>query len=108
MLPPGTVVREVAETLDDRPLLVPEVNADHLGLLELQRHHHGWTGGIVCNANCTATVLVMALAPLHAAFGVEIHYRWVELRHFLGLLRRQSAADEFIHWSASQLAAQPA
>lgn len=53
------------------PLLVPEVNADHLGLLDLQRHHHGWTGGIVCNANCTATVLVMALAPLHAAFGVE-------------------------------------
>ena len=55
----------------DVPLLVPEVNADHLGLLEVQRHHHGWTGGIVTNANCTATVLVMALAPLHEAFGVE-------------------------------------
>jgi aspartate-semialdehyde dehydrogenase len=53
------------------PLLVPEVNADHLGLLEVQRHHHGWKGGIVTNANCTATVLVMALAPLHQAFGVE-------------------------------------
>ena len=53
------------------PLLVPEVNADHLGLLDLQRHHHGWTGGLVTNANCTATVLVMALAPLHQAFGVE-------------------------------------
>ena len=53
------------------PLLVPEVNASHLGLLEVQRHHHGWTGGIVTNANCTATVLVMALAPLHEVFGVE-------------------------------------
>ena len=53
------------------PLLVPEVNADHLGLLDVQRHHHGWSGGIVTNANCTATVLVMALAPLQAAFGVE-------------------------------------
>jgi aspartate-semialdehyde dehydrogenase len=53
------------------PLLVPEVNPDHLGLIEVQRHHHGWTGGIVTNANCTATVLVMALAPLHQAFGVE-------------------------------------
>jgi aspartate-semialdehyde dehydrogenase len=53
------------------PLLVPEVNADHLGLLDIQRHHHGWTGGIVTNANCTATVLVMALAPLQAAFGIE-------------------------------------
>ena len=29
------------------PLLVPEVNASHLGLLDIQRHHHGWTGGIV-------------------------------------------------------------
>ncbi|WP_026852400.1 aspartate-semialdehyde dehydrogenase [Geothrix fermentans] len=53
------------------PLLVPEVNADHLGLLDLQRHHHGWSGGIVTNANCTSTVLVMALAPLHRAFGIE-------------------------------------
>ena len=53
------------------PLLVPEVNAAHLGLLDVQRHHHGWSGGIVTNANCTATVLVMALAPLHEAFGVE-------------------------------------
>ena len=53
------------------PLLVPEVNPDHLELLKVQRTHHGWSGGIVTNANCTATVLVMALAPLHAAFGVE-------------------------------------
>ncbi|WP_306590735.1 aspartate-semialdehyde dehydrogenase [Geothrix sp. 21YS21S-4] len=53
------------------PLLVPEVNAEHLGLLDVQRHHHGWSGGIVTNANCTTTVLVMALAPLHRAFGVE-------------------------------------
>ncbi|MBP1772387.1 MAG: aspartate-semialdehyde dehydrogenase [Holophagaceae bacterium] len=53
------------------PLLVPEVNADHLGLLEIQRHHHGWNGGIITNANCTATVLVMALAALHETFGVE-------------------------------------
>lgn len=53
------------------PLLVPEVNPEHLDLLKVQRTHHGWPGGIVTNANCTATVLVMALAPLHVAFGVE-------------------------------------
>ena len=53
------------------PLLVPEVNGDHLDLLKVQRIHHAWSGGIVTNANCTATVLVLALAPLHAAFGVE-------------------------------------
>jgi aspartate-semialdehyde dehydrogenase len=58
----------MAETV---PLLVPEVNADHLGLIEAQRRHHGWKGGIVTNPNCTATVLVMALAPLQARFGIE-------------------------------------
>lgn len=56
---------------EDVPLLVPEVNPDHLGLVETQRRERGWGGAILCNPNCTTTVLVMALAPLHAAFGVE-------------------------------------
>lgn len=55
----------------DVPLLVPEANADHIGLIETQRRARGWKGGIVCNPNCTATVLVMGLAPLHQAFGIE-------------------------------------
>jgi len=55
----------------DVPLLVAEVNPDHLGLLAEQRRQRGWTGAILCNPNCTTTVLVMALAPLHEAFGVE-------------------------------------
>lgn len=55
----------------DVPLLVPEANADHLGLIETQRKARGWNGAIVCNPNCTATVLVMGLAPLHQAFGIE-------------------------------------
>lgn len=55
----------------DVPLLIPEVNAAHLGLVERQRSARGWRGGIICNPNCTATVLALALAPLHAAFGVE-------------------------------------
>jgi aspartate-semialdehyde dehydrogenase len=55
----------------DIPLLVPEANAAHLGLVDRQRKERGWTGAIVCNPNCTATVLVMGLAPLHEAFGVE-------------------------------------
>jgi len=53
------------------PLLVPEVNAAHLALIPRQRRDRRYSGAIVCNPNCTATVLVMALAPLHAAFGVE-------------------------------------
>ncbi len=55
----------------DVPLLVPEANASHLGLIETQRERRGFKGAIVCNPNCTATVLVMGLAPLQEAFGIE-------------------------------------
>lgn len=54
----------------DVPLVIPEVNGDHLQLLTQQRVNRGWPGGIVTNANCAATVVAMALAPLHALFGV--------------------------------------
>lgn len=54
----------------DVPLVIPEVNASHLALLDVQRAGRGWTGGIVTNANCAATVATMALAPLHEAFGI--------------------------------------
>lgn len=60
----------------DVPLVIPEVNAGHLTLLDRQRRNRGWVGGqaaggIVTNANCAATVATLALAPLHQAFGVE-------------------------------------
>src|SRR5574338_704715 len=55
----------------DVPLVIPEVNASHLALLEHQRASRGWSGGIVTNANCAATVATVALAPLHEAFGVR-------------------------------------
>ncbi|NTU81678.1 MAG: aspartate-semialdehyde dehydrogenase [Chloroflexales bacterium] len=54
----------------DVPLLIPEVNPDHLELIEVQRRRRGWTGAIVTNPNCTATGPTMALRPLHDAFGV--------------------------------------
>lgn len=54
----------------DVPLVIPEVNAAHLALLDAQAAR-GWTGGVITNANCAATVVAMALAPLHAAFGVR-------------------------------------
>jgi aspartate-semialdehyde dehydrogenase len=56
---------------DDVPLVIPEVNADHLQLIERQRRERGWSGAIVTNANCAATVAAMALAPLQEAFGIE-------------------------------------
>jgi aspartate-semialdehyde dehydrogenase len=46
------------------PLLIPEVNADHLQLLGEQREAKGWPGAIVTNPNCSTVVLAMALAPL--------------------------------------------
>jgi aspartate-semialdehyde dehydrogenase len=48
------------------PLLIPEVNADHLALLDAQ----GWKGRIVTNPNCATVVLAMALAPLRQ-FGLK-------------------------------------
>lgn len=55
----------------DVPLVIPEVNAPHLRLLDVQRRNRQWSGGIVTNANCAATVAAMAMAPLHEAFGIS-------------------------------------
>ena len=46
------------------PLLIPEVNPDHLKLLDEQRAQKKWSGAIVTNPNCSTVVLAMALAPL--------------------------------------------
>lgn len=58
----------------DVPLLLPEVNAPHIGLIDVQRHARRWTtGALVANSNCTTMPVVMALAPL-LRFGVrKIH-----------------------------------
>lgn len=55
----------------DVPLIIPEVNSEHLELLEQQRAKRGWQGLIVTSPNCTATGLVMPLKPLDQAFGVR-------------------------------------
>jgi len=55
---------------DDVPLLVPEINAEHLALLPSQRKKRGWPGQIVTNPNCSTIVLTMALAPLKP-FGIR-------------------------------------
>jgi aspartate-semialdehyde dehydrogenase len=49
---------------DTVPLMIPEVNADHLKLLAVQGNAQGWKGRIVTNPNCAAIVICMALAPL--------------------------------------------
>ncbi len=55
----------------DVPLIIPEVNGEHLSLLERQRAHREWQGLIVTSPNCTATGLVMPLKALDQAFGVR-------------------------------------
>ncbi|WP_299267925.1 aspartate-semialdehyde dehydrogenase [Halorientalis sp.] len=52
----------------DIPLTIPEVNADHLGLIEVQRDERGWDGALVKNPNCSTITMVPPLAALDEAF----------------------------------------
>jgi len=56
---------------EDVPLLLPEINADHIKLIKVQRQNKGWSGCIVTNPNCTSTGLTIALKALDNAFGVK-------------------------------------
>ena len=55
----------------DVPLVIAEVNPDHLDILDVQRRQRGWSGGIVTNGNCAAIATVLPLAPLHQEFRVK-------------------------------------
>ncbi len=56
---------------EDVPLVIAEVNADHLQIVEQQRSQRGWKGFIVANGNCVAIPVALALKPLQDAFGVR-------------------------------------
>jgi aspartate-semialdehyde dehydrogenase len=85
---PGSVAREVEPVfaragyavcsnasafreVPDVPLLIPEINADHVSMIERQRAERGWEGLIVTSPNCTTTGAVMPLKSLDAAFGLQ-------------------------------------
>jgi aspartate-semialdehyde dehydrogenase len=53
----------------DVPLVIPEINPDHLDLVGEQKKR--WPGAIVTNPNCTVVGLAIVLAPLHRKFGVS-------------------------------------
>jgi aspartate-semialdehyde dehydrogenase len=55
---------------DDVPLTIPEINADHLGLIEVQRDERGWDGALIKNPNCSTITMVPTLAALDE-FGLE-------------------------------------
>jgi aspartate-semialdehyde dehydrogenase len=87
---PGDIARETEEAFaragyavisnssalrmdEDVPLLIPEVNHEHLALLDTQASTRSLARGgmIVTNPNCSTIMLALALAPLEARFGVE-------------------------------------
>lgn len=51
--------------------MIPEVNADHLDLIEVQRDERGWDGALVKNPNCSTITMVPPLAALDEAFGID-------------------------------------
>ena len=55
----------------DVPLVIPEVNPDHMKLIECQSWRRKSGGFVVTNSNCSAMGLVLALAPLQKKFGLE-------------------------------------
>jgi aspartate-semialdehyde dehydrogenase len=58
----------------DVPLVIPEVNPEHLELIELQRKNRGWDGFIVTNPNCSTIALTMTLKPLYDQFNLDKVY----------------------------------
>jgi aspartate-semialdehyde dehydrogenase len=68
-----TVVSEAsAHRMDaDVPLMIPEINSDHLMLLEAQKKKRGWKGAIATTPNCTGTGLSMVLKPLIDEYGAR-------------------------------------
>jgi len=70
----GFVVASNASALrmeEDVPLLIPEVNPEHLDLLDAQRRNRKWDGCVITNPNCTTIVLTLSLKPVFDAFGIR-------------------------------------
>ena len=76
----------------DVPLVIPEVNPDHIKLIECQSWTQAVGGFVVTNPNCSAIGLVIALAPLHHKFGIETSW---------SSLCKPSAAQDIPEWHRS-------
>lgn len=55
----------------DVPLIVPEVNPEHIEMIKKQQECRGWSGALVTNPNCSTIGLSLALAPIYHEFGIE-------------------------------------
>lgn len=58
----------------DVPLVIPEVNPEHLDLIEIQKKNRGWDGFVVTNPNCTTIALTLTLKPLYDQFDIKRVY----------------------------------
>ncbi|MGC9516752.1 MAG: aspartate-semialdehyde dehydrogenase [Methanomicrobiales archaeon] len=58
----------------DVPLVIPEVNPDHLDLVEIQQKNRGWDGFIVTNPNCSTIALTITLKPIYDRFDIKRVY----------------------------------
>ncbi|MBO4302754.1 aspartate-semialdehyde dehydrogenase [Methanosarcinaceae archaeon] len=54
----------------DVPLVIPEVNPEHLGLIDIQRENRKWDGCIITNPNCSTIMMCVTLKPL-MQFGIN-------------------------------------
>jgi aspartate-semialdehyde dehydrogenase len=77
---------------DDVPVLIPEVNPEHINLVESQRRNRGWEGYVVPGPNCTTVGLAMSLKPIHDAFGVK-RVRMVSMQSLSGAGEKGLRAD---------------
>lgn len=55
----------------DVPILIPEVNPEHLDLLEVQKENRGWDGCIFTDPNCSIAAAVVSLKPIYDKFGIK-------------------------------------
>ena len=56
---------------DDIPLVIPEINPDHLSFIDIQRKRRGWKGFIVVKPTCTLQSVLLPLYPLHQRYGLK-------------------------------------
>ncbi len=58
----------------DIPVIIPEINSEHLDIIDYQRQNRGWDGFIVKVPNCTSTILSLSLKPIHDTYGISEVY----------------------------------
>jgi aspartate-semialdehyde dehydrogenase len=56
---------------EDIPLLIPEINPEHLDMIEVQKERRGWEGCIITNPTCSTIMGILSLKPIYDKFGIE-------------------------------------